>query len=144
MKMEGNMRSTLLLLMLGLPLVAIINAWWFGSELQRFAKKVESFNSTHEIEQFKGVVARQMYAALVQIVLLAVPPILFFVGLAKGELTPGDLIFIIVPSAVVILVAMLYKQTEKRVQSTPAHDDELRRQRDAIIHTWLKKPLPDW
>lgn len=138
------MRSTYLMLILLLPLAAIVNAWWFGSELQRFARQVTSFTSTHEIERFKGVVARQMYAALVQIVLLALPPILFFVGLARGALEPGDVIFIIVPSAVVIMVAMLYKQTEKLVKSIPAQDDELRRQRDAIIHTWLKKPLPDW
>jgi len=138
------MRSTYLMLMLLLPLAAILNAWWFGSELQRFANQVRSFSSTNEIERFKGVVARQMYAALVQIVLLIVPPILFFVGLARGALTPGDVVFIIVPSAVVILVAALYKQTEKQVKSIPAQDDELQRQRDKIIHTWLKKPLPDW
>ena len=138
------MRSTYLFLILVLPLLAILNAVWFGSELQRFARDVRTFSSTHEIERFKGVVARQMYAALVQIVLLVVPPILFFVGIVRGVLTPGDIIFIIVPSAVVILVAALYKQTETKVKSIPANDDELRRQRDAIIHTWLKKPLPDW
>jgi TRAP-type C4-dicarboxylate transport system permease large subunit len=144
MKAEVVMRSTYLFLMLLFPLLAILNAVWFGSELQKFAKEVRTFSSTHEIERFKGVVGRQMYAALVQIVLLVVPPILFFVGIAKGALTPGDIIFIIVPSAVVIAVAALYKQTEKQVKEIPANDDELRRQRDVIIHTWLKKPLPDW
>ncbi len=138
------MRSTYLFLILFLPLLAILNALWFGSELQRFSRDVRTFSSTHEIERFKGVVARQMYAALVQIVLLVVPPILFFVGIVKGALTPGDVVFIVVPSAVVILVAAMYKQTETKVKAIPANDDELRRQRDAIIHTWLKKPLPDW
>ena len=127
------MRSTYLFLMLFLPLLAIVNAVWFGSELQKFAKEVRAFSSTHEIERFKGVVGRQMYAALVQIVLLVVPPVLFFVGIATSALTPGDIIFIIVPSAVVILVAALYKQTETKVKTIPANDDELRRQRDAIM-----------
>jgi hypothetical protein len=130
--------------MLIFPALAILNAWWFGSELQRFARHVRSIDSTAEIEAFKAIVARQMYAALAQIVLLIVPPILFFVGIARKVLGPGDVLFIIVPSLVVILVAALYKQVEKQVKSIPAQDDELRRQRDKIIETWLKKPLPDW
>ena len=138
------MRYTLLLLILIFPAVAILNAWWFGSELQRFARQVRSFDSTAHIEAFKAVVARQMYAALAQIVLLAVPPILFLVGLARRELGPGDVLFIIVPSLVVILVAVLYKQVEKQVKAIPAQDDELRRQRDRIVETWMKKPTPDW
>jgi len=44
----------------------------------------------------------------------------------------------------VLAVAFAYKSVEKNAQSIPAADDELRRQRDAIIHTWLKKPVPDW
>ncbi len=137
-------RSNLLLLIVLCPSAAILNALWFGSELQRFAREVTGFSSTADIERFKGVVARQMYAALLQIGLLATPVILFFVGLARGELDPGDVLYLIVPSAVVILVAAAYKRTENRVRQIPAVDDELRRQRDIIINTWLKKPLPDW
>ena len=138
------MRSTYILLMLGLPALAILNAVWWGSELQSFTKKVTSFEATAHIEQFKTVVAHQMYAALVQIVLLATPPIVFFVGLARHVLTPTDVLFIILPSALVIVVAAIYKRVETQARSIPAADDELRRQRDAIITTWVKKPLPDW
>lgn len=138
------MRQTYLLIILILPAVAILNSWFFGSELQRFTRAVRTISSTAEIEQFKAVVARQMYGALVQIVLLAVPPIVFFVGIVRGVLGPGDLVFVIVPSLVVIAVAVVYKRVEKEAQSIPVADDELRRQRDMIIHTWLKKPLPDW
>jgi hypothetical protein len=138
------MRSTYILLMLGLPALAILNAVWWGSELQSFTKKVRSFESTAHIEQFKTVVAHQMYAALVQIVLLATPPIVFFVGLARRVLTPTDVLFIILPSALVIVVAAVYKKVETQARSIPASDDELRRQRDAIISTWIKKPFPNW
>jgi hypothetical protein len=138
------MRSTYLLFILLFPAIAIANAWWFGSELQRFARQVTRFDSTADVELFKGVVARQMYAALAQIVLLAVPPILFFVGIIRKDLGPGDVLYIILPSAVVILVALVYKKVESQVRAIPAADDELRRQRDAIVETWIKKPLPDW
>jgi hypothetical protein len=138
------MRSTYLLLMIGLPALAILNAIWWGSELQQFTKKVTSFDSTAHIEQFKTVVAHQMYAALAQIGLLATPPIVFFVGLARGVLAPRDVLYIILPSAVVIVVGAIYKRVETQARSIPATDDELRRQRDAIIETWIKKPLPNW
>ena len=138
------MRSTYLLLMLGLPALAIVNAVWWGSELQQFTKRVTAFESTAHIEKFKTVVAHQMYAALVQIVLLAAPPIVFFVGLARHLLAPTDVLFIILPSALVIVVAAIYKKVETQARSIPAADDELRRQRDEIISTWIKKPLPNW
>jgi len=91
------MRSTYLLIILVLPAVAILNSWFFGSELQRFGRSVTTFSSTSDIEMFKAIVARQMYAALAQIVLLVVPPILFFVGIVRGVLGSGDLLFVIVP-----------------------------------------------
>ena len=43
-----------------------------------------------------------------------------------------------------MLVAMLVRDTELKVRSIPATDPELERQRDQVVHTWLKKPLPDW
>jgi hypothetical protein len=138
------MRQTLLLLILLLPALGILNAVWFGSELARFAREVLRLESSADVERFKEVVARQMYAALVQIVILAAPPILFFVGIVRRELFPADVLAIIVPAGVVIAVAALYKKVEQRVRAIPAADPELERQRDAVIHTWLKKPLPDW
>jgi hypothetical protein len=138
------MRSTYLLLMLALPALAILNAVWWGSELQQFTKKVTAFESTAQIEAFKTVVSHQMYAALVQIVLLAAPPLIFFVGLARHVLGTTDVLFIILPSAVVIVVAAVYKRVETQARSIPASDDELRRQRDAITETWIKKPFPNW
>ena len=115
-----------------------------GAAPQRFVREVPRLASTHDIERLKQVVARQMYAALIQIVLLAAPPILFFVGLVRGVLGIGDVLLIIVPSTVILIVAASYKKVEARVRQLPTADDELARQRNAIVNTWIKKPLPDW
>jgi hypothetical protein len=138
------MRSTLILLMLLFPALGIANAIWFGSELQRFAASTTAIASTIDIERLKEVVARQMYAALVQIVLLAAPTVVFFYGLFRGVLEVSDVVYIILPSAVVIVLASIYKKVESRVRTMSVTDDELRRQRDAIVETWVKRPLPDW
>jgi hypothetical protein len=138
------MRETCLLLMLGFPALALLNAWWFGRDLQEFVKQTPTIASTADIERMKGAVGRQMYAALAQIGLLAVGPIAYAVGLVKGALQPGDIVFIILPSAAVLAVAAYYKRIETAAKTIDAADDELRRQRDAIVHTWLKKPFPTW
>ena len=138
------MRSTYTFLLLAFPALALVNAWWFGSELRRFVDATPSIASTADIENMKAVVGRQMYAALAQIVLLTAGPLIFAFGLMRGVLGPGDVLFIIVPSAAVIVAGSFYKRVEVAARHLEATDDELRRQRDAIVSTWLKKPFPDW
>ncbi len=137
-------RSFYLMAMLGLPALAVINAIWFGFELKNFVSSTPRLESSRDIERFKTVVAHQMYAALVQIVLLATPPMTFGAGLFHGVLVPPDILYVIGPSALILVVAAMYRGEEKRAKSIPAADPELERQRDAIVHTWLRKPLPDW
>lgn len=138
------MRTTFIALMVLLPAAGVVNAYYCGASLRAFLRDVACLASAANLERFKRVVAGQMVAALVQLVLLAVPPILYAVGLARGVLVGGDIVYVLVPSAVVILVARTFKRLETRVKTIPAADAELARQRDAVVHTWLKKPLPDW
>jgi len=138
------MRSTYTLLMLLFPAIAIANTWWFGRELRAFVAATPSIASTADIERMRSVVGRQMIAALIQIPLLAAGPILYAVGLMRHVLNPADVVFVIVPSAAVIAISLAAKRVEAAARSLPAADDELRRQRDAIVRTWLHKPLPDW
>jgi hypothetical protein len=137
-------RYLYLMAMLGLPALAVVNALWFGNELKNFVSSTPRLESSHDIERLKTVVAHQMYAALGQFVLLAAPPVVFFVGVFQAVLRPSDILFIIGPSAVILIVAALYRGHEKRAKTIPTADPELERQRDAIVHTWLRKPLPDW
>ena len=137
-------RSLCLLGMLGLPAAAVFNALWFGTELKNYVSSTPRLESSHDLERFKTVVAHQMYAALAQIVLLAAPPIIFFAGIILGVLSPSDILYVIGPSAIIIIVAAMYRSWEKRAKTIPTADPELQKQRDAIVHTWLRKPFPDW
>jgi hypothetical protein len=137
-------RSLYLVGILGLPALAVLNALWFGTELKNFLSSTPSLESSRDLERFKAVVAHQMVAALVQIVLLATPPVLFFVGVFRGVVRPSDILYIIGPSAVILVVASVYRGHERRARAIPTTDPELEKQRDAIVRTWLRKPLPDW
>jgi hypothetical protein len=138
------MRSTYTLLMLLFPALAIVNSWWFGRELKAFVDATPAIASTADLERMKAVVKRQMIAALAQILLLAAGPAVYALGLYRHLLRPADAVFVIVPSALVLAAGVALKRVEAAARSLPAADDELRRQRDAIAATWLKKPLPDW
>lgn len=138
------MRSTYTLLLLALPALALLNIWWFGRELRAFVDSTPVISSTVDIERMKAVVSRQMHAALAQIVLLAAAPAVFLFGLYRGALQPADVLYVIVPSAAVIVLSIGFKRVETEARSLEAADDELRSQRDRIVQTWMKKPLPDW
>ncbi len=142
--MEESMRSTLITLLLALPAIGAASALYFGNELQRFLEKVPILASTRDLERLKVVIARQMYAALAQIVILGAPMIVFFIGFRSGDLSPADLVFIIIPSAIILLIASTHKKTEKQVQTMPTADEYLEKERDKLVETWLKKPFPDW
>jgi len=137
-------RDLLLVALLALPAAAIANALVFGLELRRFARDTPEIGSTHDLERLKAVVGRQMYAALFQIALLAGPPILFGVGLVLGLLSPSDVLLVVLPAAAALLVAAAFKRAEVAVRSIPAVDEQLAAERDAIVRTWLRRPVPDW
>ena len=132
------------ILLVMLPGLALANLWWFGRELRSFVDSTPVLASTADIERMKRVVARQMYAAMAQILLLAGAPILFVFGLARGVLRPTDALYVILPAAAVIVFSLGFKRTEAAARSLEAADDELARQRDRIVQTWMRKPLPDW
>lgn len=137
-------RTLFIALMLICPTVAIINSIIFGNKLNQFARRMRMLSSYDDILYFQRVVSQQMYAALFQIVLLAIPAILYVVGALRGYLSAGDLIFVILPSFVVLFVGLRQKATERQVRVIPARDRDLERQRDEIVTTWVKRPLPDW
>ena len=137
-------RVILLALIVTCFAAALLNALWFGLELRRFAVQTRILASTADLEEFKRVVGNQMRAALAQIGLLALPAVLFAAGLVLEEFEAGDILFIIVPSALVVVLAMVFRTWEVEVRSIRALGPELAAERDAIVTTWRRKPLPDW
>ena len=138
------MRTVYLAVILGLPVIAAINALWFGAELKRFADRIPRLETPLEMTRYRRLIARQMYAALFQLLLLAIPPIVFFYGLVHRVLMGTDLLFVIVPSAVIIIIAQLNRRHEARVRNIPADNEQFAAERDEIVRTWVRKPLPDW
>ena len=138
------MRGTLIAVILGTQGLALANAAWLGRDLKLFLHTTPRLASTHDLEQFKIVAARQMYAALLQAVLLLVAPGCFVWGIVTHHLSGSDFVWILLPSVVVILVARSYRGLERRMWTLPTADAELEATRDAVVRTWRTKPIPDW
>jgi hypothetical protein len=130
--------------MLGFASAGLVNAVVFGLELKNFVESTPVLHSTRTIERFKRVVAHQMYAALAQILLLSAPVVIFLVGVMTDMLQPRDFLFVVLPSAVILVVAAYHRGWERRAKTIRAADEDFEAQRDAIVRTWLRKPWPDW
>ena len=124
--------------------MAVVNSVVQGNNLKEFLDRTPEFASMLDIGNFKRVAGQQMRAALVQAALLLVPPGCFFWGLMAGSLSPGDFVWILLPSVIVILVARSFRKLELKAWSLPADSDDLAAERDRIVRTWKTKALPDW
>lgn len=122
----------------------VANSIWFGLELKRFLDRNPVLGNHLQMIRFKKAVAHQMYAALLQIVLLSVPPVIFVVGLMLEILYGSDFLFIVLPSAVILIVAAISRRWETRAKNMRTGTPEMAEERDGIVRTWLRKPWPDW
>ena len=131
-------------LILLLPAVAVINAIIHGAQLKGFLERTPAFTTYQDIVEFEKVVARQMYAALVQIALLVAPWVVFIVGIVRKIITPSDIVYVVLPSFVILGLGVAFKKLENKVRSIPVSDSILEERREHIVRVWLTKPFPDW
>jgi len=138
-------RATLITLMVLFPALGILNMIFHNLKLRRFNKEVPQIEKRMHLERLKREAKAQMYAALVQIVLLGLPFVFFIYGMWKGLLSFGDVfLYGILPSVASIIVGQACKGTEKIAKSQWVEDPRLRKERDEVVYTWDHKAFPDW
>lgn len=136
--------STFITLLILFPSVAIIVFFIFATELRRFIRKVPEIQTHQHIEYFKHVVSHQMYAALLQIVLLGIPVVLFLLRAISRLLRFDDVWFMLIPSIIVLILGQSFKATEKKAKTLPVSDPQLKDERERIVKIWMRKPFPTW
>jgi hypothetical protein len=138
------MRSLFIIVVLVLQAAAAVNSVVHGTRLMQYVKKTRYLRTEQDLDRFKTVVARQMYAAVVQMGLLILPLVFYLVGVFTGILYPTDLPMIIVPAALILVLGYVFKKVEVAARNIPALNLRIEKQRDLIAATWKKKALPDW
>ena len=88
--------------------------------------------------------SRTGYIALIQIGLLVAPGVVFVVGLIRDVLSVEDILFVVLPSFLILALGLAFKKVENKVRSIPVSDAILEERRDHIVRVWNTKPFPDW
>lgn len=140
---DASARELLLGIIVGMPVLGILNSLWFGSRLVQYLRQQPRIASFPDMEAFKRLGAAQMYAALAQILVLILPGIAFAAGFVLKVLSPSDLLYVLVPSAVVMLAGIYYKRIERRAQTLEVNE-EFRDEYGRVVYAWLHKPFPTW
>ena len=130
--------------MLVLPALGAVNTIYHGRALRDYVQGTQIIRDMQGLAQFQKIVARQMHAALTQLVLLVTPFVLYFVGILTQVFRFRDITFVIIPGVVLMTLGYVFKKVENEACRIPAANKNLDEQRLAVINTWRKKPLPDW
>ena len=138
------MRTLLLTAILASPALAVVNTVIQGKSLKHFLDTTPELASSLDLENLKRFAGRQRWAALAQGVLLLIAPACFLWGLMIDSLTPGDFVWILLPSVIVILVARSFRTLELKAWAIPAANQHLTSERDRVVKVWRTKALPDW
>lgn len=131
-------------LLTGLPSLSLASGIILMTELKKFMAQAPRIETEQDLEHFKKIVKHQMYAALLQIVLLGTPVLIFSYGIQKRILEFGDILYVIVPNSIVIALGLLLRKLEKKGQSISASTPELKSEVDSVVYFWKKKALPNW
>jgi len=137
-------RSTMLALILGLPLLGIAAGMYFAGILKRFLQDTPRIETTADLDRLRSVVKVQMYAALAMIAVLGAPIVIYIIGVFRGPLRVGDFVYPLVVNLLVIVAGRSNRRVERRVQSLQCADPDLKAEYDSIVCAWERKALPDW
>ena len=142
--MRGVMRNVLIALMLVAPAACLIVARTLLAQLIAFRREVPRLRSADEMGRLKRVAKFQMYATLLVLVLIAVPPLVWIYGkFINGALGWLDLLwFVILPFVALFILSGDAPADE--VRATPADTPELEKERDHVADVWVNKSFPDW
>ncbi len=132
-----NGRDSLVILVL----LAAVNSLVGGARLQGFLARTPAIATHADLENYKGVVRRQMYQALVQMALLVAALLASVVGLARGRLS---LFWVLAGNAAVLALGLAGKVIETKARSLPVREDGLAAEYRRVSASWLKKALPDF
>lgn len=115
---------------------------WSLSQVKRFLAETPDIGDDVSLEGFKALARRQMYLALVGIVLLMAGMLVGLAVIARHGLL--GLVVVILTNMLVLGLGMVHKKAEVRARSLPTGSEALAREYRRISETWLKKALPDF
>lgn len=125
-------------LLLGLSTVNLLVEYMM---IQSLLSKSPDIATTVDLDRFKNLARLNMYAALLQIVILGSGEFLGFYGQITGGI--GLLLFLFL-NAVIIVISKVVKKSEKLSQNLPVRDPLLSNEYQAVCDTWNNNLFPNF
>ena len=123
--------------------LVLLAMWvWAYREVSAFLAGTSSIRDSRDLERFKSLARRNMYAALLQLPIWLVALVAGVVIMWRYGLV--GCAGIIAVNSVGFRFAARLKKLDVQSRSLPAASPELQQQHAQIGHTWLKRALPDF
>lgn len=119
--------------------LALVNSLLAYAGLRQFLARHPRLADRAGLDTFKQVVRRQMYQALLQLVLLGAANLAGLYGLVTGRI---NLLVIIAANVVIFTLAKHFKKNEEEARSLEVDDPSLSGEYETVCDNWLKKALP--
>lgn len=115
---------------------------WSGSEVKRFLKRHHEISDVRVLEEFKSLVKRNMYAALVQFVVLSLGLILGIILMFTFKHL--GVLAVLTVNSLIFSLSQIFGKLEKKARSLPVANENLAQKYRQVSETWVKKPFPDF
>lgn len=125
-------------------ILALANLVLGRISLKKFMEVHKRISTVMELTRFKRMVRKQMFQALLQMVLLGAMGTLSFVGILIGSIDTIQFLVVLAMNGIIIYTGNQGKSIENRARDLPVDDLELRTQYGNICRTWRLKALPDF
>ncbi|MCD4846953.1 MAG: hypothetical protein K8R76_02035 [Candidatus Aegiribacteria sp.] len=135
----GYIGWILLLFVLG-----IINLIAGVKGIRSFLSQDSSIRTYQNLENFKSMVRKQMYQALLQLVILGTMTVIGIVGMLVGKLNFSGTLLFLTLNVINIFAGKWGKGFEKKARSLKVESPNLLDEYKSVCRTWFRKPFPDF
>jgi hypothetical protein len=121
--------------------LGFVNGIFGYLSIKKFLDLTPAIATVSDLENFKQVVRKNMYLALVQIAVLGAGCLVGMYGLFIGSI---DLVTVIILNAIIYIFARFLKKLEVASRSLTVTDQLLENEYKTVGNIWLKNALPNF
>ncbi len=135
----GYIGWILLLFVLG-----IINLLIGVKGIKDFLSQDSSIRTYQSLESFKNMVRKQMYQALLQLIILGTMTVIGIVGMLTGKLNFNGILLFLLLNVINIFAGKWGKGFENKARLLKVEDPKFLTEYKSICRTWFRKMFPDY
>lgn len=124
--------------------LGIINLIAGVKGIRSFLSQDSSIRTYQSFESFKSMVRKQMYQALLQVIILGTMCVLGVLGIINGKLNSGGTLLFLLLNVINIFAGKWGKGFEKKARSLKVESPNLLDEYKTVCRTWFRKPFPDF